>query len=418
MIVDSHARWHREDDGTWYFITPEGEKHKVTEAQIVANGVRDLCITKQLDIKKISDTKKENIISIPKGDLLFARVTPTYNNNEYMVFDLGEDPVHVKPLVGMMLEDFGTSNLKCGSNYEMYAGDMYNIPREDAHNVQIKFLKKYEKYHMPLQEFILTKLDCYEKNILHLAANIEHLDFRMDPITVKTSLYNWNIIMSGKPVIFDIDKDLINLLKMTKNTICPKRLPFPTIFINQTFELNDETVFGLLLSETPNQNGEGFDILFGSSGIETKNLNVKWVDGMWQDGHGSVLTIDDNNEYRKNLTLLIMNIVDFINDPEVEHVENKGWYRGRRTVKKYPTYKQPKHRRIILKGKIKKYFESLSKGTNFHYSHKFWVRGHWRHFNSDWYVEKRGKKTWIPPYIKGNGLLVPKRYKLTRVDKK
>lgn len=68
------------------------------------------------------------------------------------------------------------------------------------------------------------------------------------------------------------------------------------------------------------------------------------------------------------------------------------------------------------------------------YSHKFWVRGHFRHFWHKKYkglyeLYKKGKlkriegqqyimdeegtlKLWILPHIKGHGILIDSRYKL------
>lgn len=44
------------------------------------------------------------------------------------------------------------------------------------------------------------------------------------------------------------------------------------------------------------------------------------------------------------------------------------------------------------------------------YNFTFDVRGHFRQFNSDRFVNKQGTKVWISPFKKGHGIYIPKRY--------
>jgi hypothetical protein len=39
-----------------------------------------------------------------------------------------------------------------------------------------------------------------------------------------------------------------------------------------------------------------------------------------------------------------------------------------------------------------------------------WVRGHWRKFNSERFVNKKGKKSWIYPFIRGVGTVEKNSY--------
>jgi len=60
----------------------------------------------------------------------------------------------------------------------------------------------------------------------------------------------------------------------------------------------------------------------------------------------------------------------------------------------------------------KDYVNELNSSGSFEYSHKFWVRGHFRSLRSERYKEKRGIRIWIPPFVKGKGILMGKSYRL------
>ena len=63
----------------FFFISNLGTKHKVTQAAIIANGIQDLCIGKDMDIHKISEMKPEDIHYVPKGDILCLKIEPPFN---------------------------------------------------------------------------------------------------------------------------------------------------------------------------------------------------------------------------------------------------------------------------------------------------------------------------------------------------
>lgn len=50
-------------------------------------------------------------------------------------------------------------------------------------------------------------------------------------------------------------------------------------------------------------------------------------------------------------------------------------------------------------------------------SHRFWVRGHFKHWTDPRYRFAVGTRTWTPPYIKGRGILVKKKYETPGVQK-
>jgi hypothetical protein len=76
---------------------------------------------------------------------------------------------------------------------------------------------------------------------------------------------------------------------------------------------------------------------------------------------------------------------------------------------------------IRAQGEFKKYVARFNDDTKENeedvkkrkISHKFMVRGHWRHFRAERYKqETKAKTTWIKPYFKGEGIVIAKEYKL------
>jgi len=64
---------------------------------------------------------------------------------------------------------------------------------------------------------------------------------------------------------------------------------------------------------------------------------------------------------------------------------------------------------------LRRYISNLKSNGHIDYSHKFWVRGHWRTLkNEKRYKDSVGKKMWIKPFIKGKGILIDKKYELKK----
>jgi hypothetical protein len=64
---------------------------------------------------------------------------------------------------------------------------------------------------------------------------------------------------------------------------------------------------------------------------------------------------------------------------------------------------------VKIENPLRRYIDEFVRmRTRAKYSHKFWVRGHFRHLKADRYHEK--KTLWIVPFIKGQGILIQKNY--------
>jgi len=107
-----------------------------------------------------------------------------------------------------------------------------------------------------------------------------------------------------------------------------------------------------------------------------------------------------------------MSFLNFLHEPEIEILEKPARELVYHLGKAKHRIKAP--RRVVeVRGTLRQYVKKLFKGHSFTYSHRFWVRGHWRHLKHKRFKQKRGQIIWIPPYIKGQGSLIEKRYKLT-----
>lgn len=114
----------------------------------------------------------------------------------------------------------------------------------------------------------------------------------------------------------------------------------------------------------------------------------------------------------------IFNFILFLNQPEVEFInilrtpeENmKRMMRGKCMLPEVTTV-------VNLTGKLKEYATRLEEHSNRSpYSHRFWVRGHFRTLSADYYKMKKGMKVWVVPFIKGDGILLSKTYMLEKEE--
>jgi len=112
---------------TLYYISDEQTKHKVTKSVVIANGTKDLCWAsgdslRGNRIKRISDTTKEKILWIPKGDILWLEIDPPCNGCVSMYLDVGSDEVVAK-LIAAILRRWDVGPM--GKDYAMYGGRDY-----------------------------------------------------------------------------------------------------------------------------------------------------------------------------------------------------------------------------------------------------------------------------------------------------
>lgn len=269
--------------------------------------------------------------------------------------------------------------------------------------------------------------------------------------------------------IFDFDNDASFLLTITDNDLRRHihHLPFPSIFIDCTFTLEDEndryTYCGILMRELT-----GYDESSAAAGqfaqvLQDMNLRVAATREnptykvhhifattfMWDEVNQTLVDVRYNIEVDedalkalqaqgvdididvgvpsdtpkmsksfaqrevdllRNITLNFLDVLD-TKEVRVAHIPAKPMDEKRKARGQisFP----PRHR-VILTAPIRAYLDSLREGGHFTYSHSFWVRGHMRHYRNERYAKsgKLGTVQWIMPYIKGKGILVKKPYEV------
>ena len=141
------------------------------------------------------------------------------------------------------------------------------------------------------------------------------------------------------------------------------------------------------------------------------------------------------NKYTKKLQEYVMNFIDFVNNEDVKLMFKERTEKNteRRIQKgKLPI---PSFNKIYIVGYLAKYLKKLeSQELNTKFSHRFWVRGHFRRFldkkkykklyekyqknelnnleGKSYKIEDGFLKSWVYPYIKGEGMLIEKGYVL------
>jgi len=111
-----------------YYISDEKTKHKVTKATVIANGTRDLCWAsgnslRDNRIQRLSETPKEKVLWIPKGDILWLEIEPPYNGCVSMYLDVASDE-SVPEMIAAILKRWNVGSI--GKDYVMYGGDDYH----------------------------------------------------------------------------------------------------------------------------------------------------------------------------------------------------------------------------------------------------------------------------------------------------
>lgn len=226
--------------------------------------------------------------------------------------------------------------------------------------------------------------------------------------------------------IFILEENIAQMLYLTDNEIFPREIPFDNFFLETSFELEDGTmVKGIHIIKEPKNNfiiasvrlsnknlppsTMSFDLF--ATKLDTLKVGNKFFDMKTEEGGEIGIGVIKN----KKLQTFICNFLDFLNDPEVElKIITRTEEQNQKRINK-GKFAIPQLNFIIVTGKLKIYQDKISNGIHFSYSHKFWVRGHFRILrNEERYKESIGKRTWIKPYIKGKGILLDKDYKLKR----
>ena len=246
---------------------------------------------------------------------------------------------------------------------------------------------------------------------------------------------DFNTALSAK--IFQIDENIKILLNHTTNKIGIRNMPFPVMYLDVQIEQNDTIFTGILIHKICDYDKidpelkkiifkgdeiEKFDKLKDSIFVlllgydKTDYATVYYSSRILPDG-----TFDKIDKHTKNILTFICNFLDYLNDLDVETVNlNDAHERHDREMKNY--YESCKmdleHIYITRINRPLKFYQknviSIGKSS---YSHRFWIRGHFRTLRHERYGEHIGRKRWIEPFIKGHGVLIQKDYKVSQRGK-
>ncbi|MDD3474432.1 MAG: hypothetical protein PHP08_00830 [Candidatus Dojkabacteria bacterium] len=264
-----------------------------------------------------------------------------------------------------------------------------------------------------------------------------------------------SLIESDKFKNVKIDKSLLNLISYTDNAVFDRNLFYPSFFIDSNFEFNNRFVVkGILVyniwfyESTINHNEVRITEDFNDSTKIDKeciekdfcpkeDIRVHFyvLDKVISDSSWFCASLkyifpckDDltSNYYLlpgyrlekeaietliNNVLRITCNVIDIVEGNKNELDVRVILPSKQQIDKKRERGKSPICTTVIIKPKkeLVDYVCSFEREhRKLEYSHKFVVRGHWRHFKDEKYVNVKGKKTWVRPYIKGDGILIRK----------
>jgi hypothetical protein len=225
--------------------------------------------------------------------------------------------------------------------------------------------------------------------------------------------------------LVEIEKELIPLIEKTDNKIFYRPLFFPTVFINNNFVFEDFIIKGLLIEDVPLQQDtmiyllamdkRTFEIMASIIVLTEKKVRTESY------GEPEEETQEKSKRFNEHIQLLVCNIIDMVegNDEDLEittihTTSDQNLKRIKRGKVPFPTKVYIRANKEF-KRYIKDFNESDEECKENKLSCKFLVRGHWRHFRAERYtIKKRGEKTWIKPFYKGQGIVIAKEYQLRK----
>lgn len=257
-----------------------------------------------------------------------------------------------------------------------------------------------------------------------------------DDIILKRMLDNFSKDLdrdiNEKLRLIEIEDGLIKLVESTDNKIFYRKLFFPSIFINNDLNFENWIIKGIFVEEVFTNLDSNFSVSIKSennsndyiiflSAIDPKTTHFWNMSFSLINKYATpIIDIDrykdENQKMRieEYIRTIICNIVDMVegNDKDlnivtIESSREQNLKRIKRGKVQFPT-------KIFIKAKdgFKKYIQKFADDEKRKLGHKFLVRGHWRHFISEKFIYRKGERTWIKPFWKGEGIVIAKEYKL------
>ena len=332
---------------------------------------------------------------------------------------------------------------------EGYANTLNSLDSEKLHEMYFGEWAMKNPAHagqFPLYYFSLGHLNMCRK----MANSPEHIEM------------NDGYVMGGyegllrKTTAFKVPPNITNALM---NTTLPKdldrygeiRLPKDNMFIETVIKLqyrnHESNVFGFHILDAPlgnirrirNDNlfkriretctfdgkkfdtvDELFDFIMACGNLRAfKTLHLETVPGtnypetvqnvhiMWKPEHKVVERLTGPE---RTIRDYVFNYTLFINNPEVEYRLKEASIKANKKREQRGKLAKPNYAVIKLKGKVKQMIDANSRMTPGEKRNAHEVRGHWRTFHSDKYVNLKGERRWIPQHWRGEGYGVARNY--------
>ncbi len=320
----------------------------------------------------------------------------------------------------------GTELAKDSPEYMRQVAKKFKQNPTDKETVNIKDLKD------EIEEVDNTKLSIYER--MNIPENDDLKNYQLFcKLTEKNPEIDSDMIfkLMKEAKYFEIPNNLNLLLLNTKNPVRKVRFPHYLCFLDFNIVVYDRIYCSILIT----------DLFSIAEKLKRKDLPEK-IDIMGyyhhEEGWGwfkTDLYAQSKNKYMRKIKEYIMNFVDFVNSEDVKFTFREKTEKNiqRRIASgKVPL---PSHNKIRVVGYLARYLNQLEEQeSRTRFSHRFWVRGHFRRFYDKQKYKKlyhdfkegklkrfEGKKyniddgylrVWVYPYIKGDGILVNQKYKL------
>ena len=265
----------------------------------------------------------------------------------------------------------------------------------------------------------------------------EHGLPRLDSITTLMQTKNAGSIFdrvvneNDSCTVFELEKDLLELLADTESTEFVYRpLPYPAVFINNDIMLGGTLHRGLLAVDVNQIELDEFPklkdtLVLISFDINKQNLSFSIM---------SLDNLDFDSDFKKDSSyvhksksqrnLAFKNIIGFFNNllwtlsyknDDIEFIEYDHRESNKKREKrgKYPRPDFVKYLR--LGGKTRIYTKAYLEAKN-SLEYQSFVKGFFRHYRSDRYVNKQGDVDWIMPHIRGADLPERPEIRLVKIS--
>jgi len=228
--------------------------------------------------------------------------------------------------------------------------------------------------------------------------------------------------------VVELDEKVMPLIETTDNEVFYRNCPFDCCFINNKFRFKDYIVLGVFVFNYSRYSDfiktsigieEDIGILFLSYrlGDEGEYFHYYYlVDGcLVEDELKETLSKKEQKKVealRSYVGNIVCNFIDFVTtEKEYDLIEKpKDDLLNKKRIRRGKS-PHPNRVYIRLNGKLKERADAFQKGM-LKYSHRFLVRGFWRHYRNSRYINMQGKKQWVYPFWKGQGEIAKPQYKV------